>query len=107
MRAWYSCKKSSHSKKLCTSQRNKKQNKTKENRTKQQKQTHKKIWKYNNSSSSVMAKWREGQIPLFVSPELSSGRDLVIQMSVRRVASAVRRPWFFVRSISQNPYDLP
>ena len=32
------------------------------------------------------------QIALFVSPELSSGRDLVIQMSVRRAASAVRRP---------------
>ena len=44
---------------------------------------------------------------LSVSPELSSGRDLVIQMSVRRAASAVRRPWFFVRSISQEPYDLP
>ena len=29
---------------------------------------------------------------IFVSPELSSGRDLVIQMSVRRVPSAVRRP---------------
>ena len=43
----------------------------------------------------------------FVSPELSSGRDLVIQMSVRRVPSAVRRPWFFVRSISREPYDLP
>ena len=28
---------------------------------------------------------------IFVSPELSSGRDLVIQMSVRRAASAVRR----------------
>ena len=28
---------------------------------------------------------------IFVSPELSSGRDLVIQMSVRRVPSAVRR----------------
>ena len=27
-------------------------------------------------------------IPIFVSPELSSGRDLVIQMSVRRAASA-------------------
>ena len=27
---------------------------------------------------------------LFVSPELSSGRDLVIQMSVRRAGSAVR-----------------
>ena len=38
---------------------------------------------------------------LFVSPELSSGRDLVIQMSVRRAASAVRHPWFFVRSISR------
>ena len=44
---------------------------------------------------------------VFVSPELSSGRDLVIQMSVRRAASAVRRPWFFVRSISREPYDLP
>ena len=51
---------------------------------------------------------------LFVSPELSSGRDLVIQMSVRRAPcavrrppSAVRRPWFFVRSISREPYDLP
>ena len=51
---------------------------------------------------------------VFVSPELSSGRDLVIQMSVRRAPSAVRRlpsavcrPWFFVRSISQDPYDLP
>ena len=32
---------------------------------------------------------------LFVSPELSSGRDLVIQMSVRRAGSAVRRPCFF------------
>ena len=32
----------------------------------------------------------------FVSPELSSGRDLVIQMSVRRAASAVHG--FFVRS---------
>ena len=32
-----------------------------------------------------------GQV-VFVSPELSSGRDLVIQMSVRRAASAVRRP---------------
>ena len=29
---------------------------------------------------------------IFVSPELSSGRDLVIHMSVRRAASAVRRP---------------
>ena len=29
---------------------------------------------------------------IFVSPELSSGRDLVIQMSVRRVPSAVRCP---------------
>ena len=29
-------------------------------------------------------------IVIFVSPELSSGRDLVIQMSVRRVPSAVR-----------------
>ena len=51
---------------------------------------------------------------IFVSPELSSGRDLVIQMSVRRALSAVRRPpsavrrpWFFVRSISRDPYDLP
>ena len=43
----------------------------------------------------------------FVSPELSSGRDLVIQMSARRPPSAVRRPWFFVRSISREPYDLP
>ena len=25
----------------------------------------------------------------------SSGRDLVIQMSVRRAPCAVRRPWFF------------
>ena len=33
---------------------------------------------------------------LFVSPELSSGRDLVIQMSVRRAGSAVRRPCFFL-----------
>ena len=31
-------------------------------------------------------------VSFFVSPELSSGRDLVIQMSVRRPASAVRRP---------------
>ena len=31
-------------------------------------------------------------IAIFVSPELSSGRDLVIQMSVRRVACGVRRP---------------
>ena len=31
-------------------------------------------------------------IPFFVSPELSSGRDLVIQMSVRRATSAVCRP---------------
>ena len=46
---------------------------------------------------------------IFVSPELSSGRDLVIQClcSVRRVACGVRRPWFFVRSISRDPYDLP
>ena len=44
---------------------------------------------------------------IFVSPELSSGRDLVIQMSVRRATSAVRRPWFFVRNISREPYDLP
>ena len=29
---------------------------------------------------------------IFVSPELSSGRDLVIQMSVRRAACAVRHP---------------
>ena len=28
-------------------------------------------------------------------------------MSVRRPASAVRRPWFFVRSISREPYNLP
>ena len=42
-----------------------------------------------------------------VSPELSSGRDLVIQMCVRRVPSAVRCPWFFVRSISREPYGLP
>ena len=33
---------------------------------------------------------------LFVSPELSSGRDLVIQMSVRRAGPAVRRPCFFL-----------
>ena len=33
-----------------------------------------------------------GGISFFVSPELSSGRDLVIQMSVRRVPCAVRRP---------------
>ena len=33
---------------------------------------------------------------LFVSLELSSGRDLVIQMSVRRAGSAVRRPCFFL-----------
>ena len=34
--------------------------------------------------------------PLFVSPELSSGRDLVIQLSVRRAPSAVCRPCFFL-----------
>ena len=33
---------------------------------------------------------------IFVSPELSSGRDLVIQMYVQRAASAVRRPCFFL-----------
>ena len=33
---------------------------------------------------------------LFVSPELSSGRDLVIQMSVRRAPSAVRQLPFAV-----------
>ena len=32
------------------------------------------------------------KVVLFVSPELSSGRDLVIQMSVRRAVCGVRRP---------------
>ena len=31
---------------------------------------------------------------IFVSPELSSGRDLVIQMSVRRVPSAIFFPYY-------------
>ena len=40
---------------------------------------------------------------LSVSFELSSGRDLVIQMSVRRAGSAVRRPCFFCpEHISRN-----
>ena len=49
----------------------------------------------------------ESNFWFFVSPEFSSGRDLVIQISVQRVPSAIRRPWFFVRSISREPYDLP
>ena len=49
---------------------------------------------------------------VFVSPELSLGRDLVIQMSVRRAMCAVHRSpsavrVFFVRSKSREPYDLP
>ena len=44
---------------------------------------------------------------VFVLPELSSGRNLVIQMSVRRSSSATAPPEFFVRSISREPYALP
>ena len=48
-------------------------------------------------------------IVIFVSPELSSGRDLVIQMSVRRAPCAVRRPLsvvFCPEHISGTVYDL-
>ena len=68
------------------------------------------IWFCSNSPACVLLPMSASAIPtwgikcpigksLFVSPELSSGRDLVIQMSVRRAAcgvqraaSAVRRP---------------
>ena len=39
-----------------------------------------------------------------VSPELSSGRDLVIQMSVRRVPSAVCRPPSAVHGFLSGAY---
>ena len=41
---------------------------------------------------------------VFVSPELSSGRDLVIQMSVRRVACGVRRPPSAVHGFLSGAY---
>ena len=41
---------------------------------------------------------------LFVSPELSSGRDLVIQMSVRRAPSAVCCPLSVVRGFLSGAY---
>ena len=68
-------------------------------------QSHSSAWGTAHCQVTEMVK--EMLALVFVSPELSSGRDLVIQMSVRRPPSAVRRPWFFVRSISGEPYDLP
>ena len=41
---------------------------------------------------------------VFVSPELSSGRDLVIQMSVRRATSAVRRPLSAIHGFLSGAY---
>ena len=40
----------------------------------------------------INRKLRFTTLAVFVSPELSSGRDLVIQMSVRRAVCGVRRP---------------
>ena len=40
-------------------------------------------------NADFLIKWQKKKKTLFVSPELSSGRDLVIQMSVQRVPSAV------------------
>ena len=67
----------------------------------------------NTNLSDTVSLWYESWEPgvsltfFFVSPELSSGRDLVIQMSVRRAVCGVRRPLFFGRSISREPYNLP
>ena len=47
---------------------------------------------WNQILPKIVVFWGNGKKSHFVSPELSSGRDLVIQMSVRRAPSAVRRP---------------